>query len=253
MPPIEQIDEDMIKSFLCQMKIRYSENFNLMIHKDNFESIYQRQLTIKNKECAGVIIFNEQFTRILLVKGRSSRKWSYPKGHREYLENNLETAIRETDEEIGYQIKLKVPLLPSIIINKIKLYCLMISENTHFKINDYREISEIRWHNLNNIQESIAKRSYAYNSAVRRLFEKPVIVGVIKQKICSYINNYLIEPGSNLEFNTEIEQIIESLKSFEINFNEKIHFHYFCFTVIQSIYNNSFATIDLVNFIKQHI
>src|SRR5437870_9817479 len=47
------------------------------------------------KECAGLIILNEELTHILLVKGCLSKKWGCPKGHAESLETNLETAIRE--------------------------------------------------------------------------------------------------------------------------------------------------------------
>ena len=129
----------------------------------------------------------------------------------------------------------------------------MISEKTSFKIKDTNEICEIRWHNLDNLQQSIARRSYAYNSGVRRLFEKPIIVDIIKQKISSFMNNYLIHPDCDYKFNTEIKTIIESLKSLETNFSQKIYFHYFCFTIIQSIYNNSFTNVDLINFIKQYI
>ena len=38
---------------------------------------------------------------ILLVKGRLSKKWSFPKGHMESSESDLECALRELHEETG--------------------------------------------------------------------------------------------------------------------------------------------------------
>lgn len=42
--------------------------------------------------------------RFLLVKGRRSGKWSFPKGHIEQGETALECVCREVKEETGFQI-----------------------------------------------------------------------------------------------------------------------------------------------------
>ena len=47
--------------------------------------------------------------RYLLVKGRHSGKWSFPKGHIEVDETALECVCREVKEETGFQM-LPVPL-----------------------------------------------------------------------------------------------------------------------------------------------
>lgn len=44
---------------------------------------------------------------ILLVKGRRSGKWSFPKGHLETQETSLECALRELYEETGLQMNEK--------------------------------------------------------------------------------------------------------------------------------------------------
>ena len=53
----------------------------------------------KNQVC-GCILRSPQ-ERYLLVQGRRSGKWSFPKGHPEVGETSLECAIRELHEETG--------------------------------------------------------------------------------------------------------------------------------------------------------
>lgn len=53
----------------------------------------------KNQVC-GCILRSPQ-ERYLLVQGRRSLKWSFPKGHPEVGETSLECAIRELHEETG--------------------------------------------------------------------------------------------------------------------------------------------------------
>jgi bis(5'-nucleosidyl)-tetraphosphatase len=46
-------------------------------------------------------IFLSNTNRVLVVKGRRSGKWSFPKGHAEGNESDFEAASRETYEETG--------------------------------------------------------------------------------------------------------------------------------------------------------
>ncbi len=48
--------------------------------------------------------------RILLVQGRRTGKWSFPKGHRNAGESHIECAVRETKEETGLDLSLLVPM-----------------------------------------------------------------------------------------------------------------------------------------------
>jgi 8-oxo-dGTP pyrophosphatase MutT (NUDIX family) len=48
----------------------------------------------------GAILLNN-FHEIVVVKGRKSGKWSFPKGHGEYRELPLEACVRELKEETG--------------------------------------------------------------------------------------------------------------------------------------------------------
>lgn len=48
--------------------------------------------------------------RVLLVKGRLSGKWSFPKGHLEASETSLDCALRELQEEAGIDLVGKEPM-----------------------------------------------------------------------------------------------------------------------------------------------
>ena len=56
---------------------------------------------------AGIIAmhFEGPNTRILLVRGKQSGKWSFPKGHAEPNEDIIQTGIREMKEETGIEIQ----------------------------------------------------------------------------------------------------------------------------------------------------
>lgn len=47
---------------------------------------------------------------ILIVLGRKSNKWSFPKGHKKRSETYLECALRETKEETGVDLSTHIPL-----------------------------------------------------------------------------------------------------------------------------------------------
>ena len=62
----------------------------------------------KKYNYAGMIILNNTFDKILLVKGKSGQKWGPPKGHRIDHESYWHTAVRETHEETGIIIPEKI-------------------------------------------------------------------------------------------------------------------------------------------------
>lgn len=55
------------------------------------------------KKC-GVILYNMDVKKYLLVYGLKSQKWGFPKGHMEVGETEEETALRELREETGIYI-----------------------------------------------------------------------------------------------------------------------------------------------------
>ncbi len=106
------------------------------------------------KSC-GAIIFNEG--KVLVVK-QTSGFYGFPKGHVEIGETEKETAIRETKEETGLDIK--------IISNKRYTQSYIVKENVHKDVvffiaklennNEKRqveEIEEILWIDINEVEK----------------------------------------------------------------------------------------------------
>lgn len=56
------------------------------------------------KSCGAVIYRMAQNPRFLLIRQARNGSWSFPKGHVEKEESELETAVREVQEEVGLTV-----------------------------------------------------------------------------------------------------------------------------------------------------
>ncbi len=98
---------------------------------------------------AGLILLTPDF-RVLLVQDAKTKKWGFPKGHREsYDENDCQTAIREVLEETGIQSSAYIIQEPGFRITKgsasyIFRYAIMHSGETG-AIQNSKEISHLQW------------------------------------------------------------------------------------------------------------
>jgi 8-oxo-dGTP pyrophosphatase MutT (NUDIX family) len=96
-----------------------------------------------NHKVYGSICITPQ-NSILLVRGRRSGKWSFPKGHKNRSETYLECALRETYEEAGVSLYGIVPMA----YHKLSVgeyFFFEVGEELETTINDAREITEVRW------------------------------------------------------------------------------------------------------------
>ena len=101
------------------------------------------------KKC-GVIIYDKDTKTYLLVKGRKSGKWGFPKGHMELGETERETAIRELKEETG--ISLHPDSLRDRIRYKNNVYFFFESNGLLVtSIEDHREIENLEWFKMDDI------------------------------------------------------------------------------------------------------
>jgi tRNA nucleotidyltransferase (CCA-adding enzyme) len=82
---------------------------------------------------------------VLLVFGKKSQKWGFPKGHMEMGETEEETALRELREETG--IRLDNPLDTRIRFRNNVYFLVSISKEnlTHTTIEDKEEIEKMCW------------------------------------------------------------------------------------------------------------
>lgn len=79
---------------------------------------------------------------VLLVKGRHSGKWSFPKGHPNEGETEFEAAERETMEETGLRLS---PFFDRIVHLATGTYYLVKTNELNVYAEDQNEIADIRW------------------------------------------------------------------------------------------------------------
>ena len=106
------------------------------------------------KSCGCIILKNNE---VLLIGARNDEGnlfWSFPKGHQENGETDVETAIRETKEETGLDVKI-------IDTNPIKTGHLIHSDTTYKRISLFiakplteklkpqeGEVEQIKWEQI---------------------------------------------------------------------------------------------------------
>jgi 8-oxo-dGTP pyrophosphatase MutT (NUDIX family) len=100
-------------------------------------------------------IFLTPTNKVLLVKGRKTGKWSFPKGHPEPGESAFEAAEREVAEEVG----LRLPhTYESIITLNTGIYYLVHSEELCVQTHDDSEVMNVAWipfHHLRSMRINI--------------------------------------------------------------------------------------------------
>ena len=80
--------------------------------------------------------------KVLVIRGRKSGKWSFPKGHSEQDESELDAAIRETKEETGlllntwYQQAIQLATGVYFVYRYKEQPCIPLDTN---------EVTETRW------------------------------------------------------------------------------------------------------------
>jgi len=81
--------------------------------------------------------------KVLIVKGRKSGKWSFPKGHAEQEETELDCALRETCEETGLQLSTRFQKILHLATGVYFLY--LCQTETQCIPRDTDEIIEFAW------------------------------------------------------------------------------------------------------------
>lgn len=82
--------------------------------------------------------------RVLVVKGRHSGKWSFPKGHLESFENSLDCALRELTEETGVDLTGVTPLACQKL-SVGRYFIFELEQEVVPSIQDTREVEEAAW------------------------------------------------------------------------------------------------------------
>lgn len=107
---------------------------------------------MQNEKSCGAIVYRKYHgnTEILLIKHVNSGHWSFPKGHVEKGETEVETALREIKEETGIDVIIDptfretVSYYPKKDTQKVVVYFIGKAKNYDY-VPQEEEISEIKW------------------------------------------------------------------------------------------------------------
>jgi 8-oxo-dGTP pyrophosphatase MutT (NUDIX family) len=116
--------------------------------RSNDKSLVKKQDMIKIQKGVSVpcqvygTIIVSPYKRVLLVQGRETGKWSFPKGHITEQDSQL-CAIRETFEETG--IVLPNVVRPRFTFTAGKYYLYYLDHEPSVKVGDCKEIMDYGW------------------------------------------------------------------------------------------------------------
>lgn len=107
---------------------------------------------MKYEKSCGAIVYRRSRDQIelLLIQNRYGGHWSFPKGHMEGEETEVQTALREVKEETGLDIQLEdgfrqaVEYFPKPNVKKQVVYFLGQAQSLEIK-RQKEEISRITW------------------------------------------------------------------------------------------------------------
>lgn len=135
------------------------------------------------KKC-GIILFNEETNEFLLVYGKKSNKWGFPKGHSEHGETEIETATREFLEETGYTIDINQFSWNKKFKIKNNIYFELNIKNKDSLFLKYKEIPD---------QNEILKLDWFHKDCINKIDFNNCNLGlrnwIIRNKFLKYNNN----------------------------------------------------------------
>lgn len=106
----------------------------------------------REKSCGALVYrYNNGQLLLLLLRHRHGGHWSFPKGHIEGCETEVETALREVREETGLNVSLErgfrhaVEYYPKPNVKKQVVYFLGKALPNEPVVRQEIEISELKW------------------------------------------------------------------------------------------------------------
>lgn len=108
---------------------------------------------MKREKSCGALVYRVEngMLMLLLLRHRHGGHWSFPKGHVEGSETEVETALREVLEETGLHITLQqdfrhtVEYYPKPGVKKLVVYFLGQASPDEVAVRQEEEIGELRW------------------------------------------------------------------------------------------------------------
>ena len=143
----------------------------------------QKGVSVPCKVYGTIIISPNE--RVLLVQGRETGKWSFPKGHITE-DDSLMCAIRETYEETG--IELPYIQRPRFTFTAGKYYLFYLDHEPVVNVRDSKEIMNYGW-----FSEEELKNGDRMNNVDVSVFIKRYL-RLLKKKVC--VDHTVIDAGS---------------------------------------------------------
>lgn len=149
------------------------ESNNIYFDENDYQNFLRYK---KNLPVYGSLLINQSFDKILLVSGYYNDQLYFPKGKIEKNETPKQCAIRETIEEIGYDITNKVFGREIVVGSNFSVFIVInVNERLCFKTRTRMEIRDIKWVPIEHVLRNRARcykqitRSY---KCCERLIEK---------------------------------------------------------------------------------
>lgn len=118
---------------------------------------------MENEKSCGAIVYRKYHgnTEILLIRHINSGHWSFPKGHVEGKETEIETAHREVLEETGIDTIIDPTFRETVTFSprkdtvKLVVYFVARAKNTDY-VPQEEEIADVRWVEINRATSVLA-------------------------------------------------------------------------------------------------
>ena len=159
----------------CKTMFIFKRNSN------ELESVYKpddswKEKAEKSKKSCGCIVVKDN--KVLLIQAKDDKGelfWAFPKGKQEDKENDTETAIRETNEEVGLKVEIvdKEPIRVGHLIHDgaaFKKIFLFVAKPINNKLKTQeREVEKAKWVPINEAGEYL---SGYYHDAWEELLDR---------------------------------------------------------------------------------
>lgn len=109
---------------------------------------------MRQEKSCGCIIINDGRVLIEAQKHKDEVFWNFPKGHQEPEETDIETALRETKEEVGLDVRIidTDPIVMKYIIDKgttvktVLLFLAKLASDSDGVVKlQEDEVAEVKW------------------------------------------------------------------------------------------------------------
>ncbi|RSH81437.1 mRNA-decapping enzyme subunit 2 [Saitozyma podzolica] len=154
----------------------------------DYDNVWAEYISYKSMvPCCGGILINQDGDKCLMVRGwKSNAGWSFPRGKINLAESEVDCAIREVEEETGFDLTGRINAVDNIQtqINAqvVTMFIVKdIHESTVFEAQTRKEIGAIEWVRLTELPTWTGKRPKKTSSKDKKFYNVTPFVGPLKR------------------------------------------------------------------------